>query len=44
MKKSKEKQNKKPINWNKIFTKIMVWLMLFVMIAFFVASIVWGLN
>ncbi|MCI9084013.1 MAG: DUF4044 domain-containing protein [Bacilli bacterium] len=43
MNKNKQKQ-KKNINWNKLFTKIMVWLMLIVMIAFFISSIVWGLN
>lgn len=42
--KDKQKKNKKEINWAKLFTKIMVWLMLLVMIAFFVSSIVWGLN
>lgn len=46
MSKNKEKQNKnkKQINWTKLFTRIMVWFMLLVMVAFFITTIVWGLN
>lgn len=29
---------------NKKIQKITIWVMLFVMIAFFVATIVWGIN
>lgn len=42
--KEKQKKNKKTINWTKLFTKIIVWFMLLVMIAFFITTIVWGLN
>ena len=42
--KEKQKKNKKQINWTKLFTKAMVWLMLLVMVAFFIKTIVWGLN
>ncbi len=42
--KEKQKKNKKQINWTKLFTKAMVWLMLLVMVAFFITTIVWGLN
>ncbi len=41
--KNKKKQ-KKPIDMTKLMQKIVIWLMLFVMVAFFVATIVWGLN
>jgi len=40
----KKNGNKKPINWTKLFTRIIVWFMLLVMIAFFITTIVWGLN
>ncbi len=42
--KEKQKKNKKPINWTKLFTRIIVWFMLLVMVAFFITTIVWGLN
>lgn len=44
MNKNKEKKNKKQINWAKLFTRIIVWFMLLVMVAFFITTIVWGLN
>ena len=43
-KKKEVKKNKKPVNVGKILQKAVIWLMLIVMVAFFVASIVWGLN
>ena len=52
-KKENEKQNKekkvnnkptKNFNWGKFLQKAIIWLMLIVMVAFFVATIVWGLN
>lgn len=46
MNKNKEKQNKnkKQINWSKLFTKAIIWFMLFVMVAFFITTIVWEMN
>ena len=45
MKEKKQKKfKKKNINWTKLFTRAIIWLMLLVMVAFFVSSIVWGLN
>ncbi len=42
--KEKQKKNKKPVNWTKLFTRIIVWFMLLIMVAFFITTIVWGLN